>query len=100
MNMLEEYARLDILAAITHQNAFVGRRNLGTAIEKAHKNGLDPWRLMYQVLQDYFEPKKLTIEPKTHKIDEIHQCPSCNQLFKTQSALKGHGPARCQNRKK
>jgi hypothetical protein len=97
--MIEEYLRLDIQAAITHQNAYVGRRNLGNAVEKAHRNGLNPWRLLYEVLQNHFEPKEIMIESQNHKIDQIYVCQSCQQPFKTQAALAGHGPHRCQNRK-
>lgn len=97
--MIEEYLRLDIQAAINHQNAFVGRRNMALAIEKAHKNGIDAFRLLYDVLQNHFEPKTIMLESQTHKIDQIHVCPSCQKPFKTQAALIGHGPNRCQNRK-
>lgn len=95
--MIAEYLKLDIQAAISNDNAFVGRRNFQKAIEKAQRNGIDSWRLLYEVLQNHFEPKQIMIESQTHKIDEIHSCPSCQKLFKTQSALKGHGPQRCKN---
>ncbi len=97
--MIEEYIRLDIQAAITHQNAFVGRRNLAIAIEKAQKNGLDSWRLLYEVLQNRYEPNKLMIESQTHKIDQVYVCTSCQKPFKTAAALAGHGPKRCLNQK-
>lgn len=97
--MIEEYLKLDIQAAIKHQNAYVGRRNLGNAVEKAHRNGIDPWRLLFEVLQNHFEPKEIMIESQTHKIDQVFICTSCLKPFKTQAALAGHGPHRCLNRK-
>jgi len=96
MIMIEEYLRLDIQAAIMNDNAYVSRRNLGNAVEKAHRNGIDPWRLLYEVLQNHFEPKDLQLESK--KNDKTHKCPSCQIKFSTQAALAGHGPRRCKNR--